>query len=166
MSDPSANPIAYHHLTLGYFAHALTRLRRTTPATRGALVRMARGTLTIIAPDGEAAYWGRSQGQAWTLVLGAYAGLTAMALTWLAQTAPTVAASQPAQLKAGFGRVETISAVPQSAGAGSTSVGDSRRLGVRMEDGTFQYVDTPAGNVRVGDRVQFTSDGYIRHPVP
>ena len=83
-----------------------------------------------------------------------------------AQTAPTVAAAQPAQLKAGYGRVETISAVPQSAGAGSTSVGDQRRLGVRMEDGTFQYVDTPAGNVRIGDRVQFTSDGYIRHPVP
>jgi hypothetical protein len=83
-----------------------------------------------------------------------------------AQTAPTVVASQPAQLKAGYGRVETISAVPQSAGAGSTSNGDSRRLGVRMEDGTFQYVDTPAANIRVGDRVQFTSDGYIRHPVP
>ena len=83
-----------------------------------------------------------------------------------AQTAPTVVASQPAQLKAGYGRVETISAVPQSAGAGSTSVGDQRRLGVRMEDSTFQYVDTPAGNVKIGDRVQFTSDGYIRHPVP
>src|SRR6187402_938894 len=67
-----------------------------------------------------------------------------------AQTAPTVVASQPAQLKAGYGRVETISAVPQASGAGSTSVGDSRRLGVRMEDGTFQYVDTPAGSVKVG----------------
>ena len=83
-----------------------------------------------------------------------------------APSTPTVVASQPAQLKAGYGRVETISAVPQSSGAGSTSVGDSRRLGVRMEDGTFQYVDTPAGNIRIGDRVQFTSDGYIRHPVP
>jgi hypothetical protein len=83
-----------------------------------------------------------------------------------AQTAPTVVASQPAQLKAGYGRVETISAVPQSSGAGSTSVGDQRRLGVRMEDGTFQYVDTPAGAIKIGDRVQFTSDGYIRHPVP
>jgi hypothetical protein len=83
-----------------------------------------------------------------------------------AQSAPTVVASQPAQLKAGYGRVETISAVPQSSGAGSTSVGDQRRLGVRMEDGTFQYVDTPAGAIKIGDRVQFTSDGYIRHPVP
>jgi hypothetical protein len=83
-----------------------------------------------------------------------------------APSSPTVVASQPAQLKAGYGRVETISAVPQSSGAGSTSVGDQRRLGVRMEDGTFQYVDTPAGAIRIGDRVQFTSDGYIRHPVP
>jgi len=83
-----------------------------------------------------------------------------------APSTPTVVASQPAQLKAGYGRVETISSVPQASGAGSTSVGDSRRLGVRMEDGTFQYVDTPAGNIRIGDRVQFTSDGYIRHPVP
>jgi hypothetical protein len=83
-----------------------------------------------------------------------------------APSTPTVVASQPAQLKAGYGRVETLSSVPQSAGAGSTSVGDSRRLGVRMEDGTFQYVDTPAANIKIGDRVQFTSDGYIRHPVP
>ena len=83
-----------------------------------------------------------------------------------APSAPTVVAAQPAQLKAGYGRVETISSVPQSSGAGSTAVGDSRRLGVRMEDGTFQYVDTPAGSIKIGDRVQFTSDGYIRHPVP
>src|SRR3954454_7529981 len=83
-----------------------------------------------------------------------------------APSTPTVVASHPAQLKAGYGRVETISAVPQSSGAGSTSVGDSRRLGVRMEDGTCQYGTSPAGNTRIGDRVQFTSDGYIRHPVP
>src|SRR3954469_9513065 len=46
-----------------------------------------------------------------------------------APSPPTVVASQAAQLKAGYGRVETISAVPQSsgAGAGSTAVGDSRR---------------------------------------
>ena len=74
ISDPSENPIAYHHLTLGYFAHALTRLPHTAPPpdTRRTLVQMARGTLAITAPDGEAAYWGRSQGQAWTLALGAY----------------------------------------------------------------------------------------------
>jgi hypothetical protein len=81
-------------------------------------------------------------------------------------TAPQVFVAQPAQLKPGYGKVETISAVPTSSGAGSTASGDTRRLGVRMEDGSFQYVDTPAGNIRIGDRVQFTPDGYIRHPVP
>lgn len=83
-----------------------------------------------------------------------------------AATAPQVVVAQPAQLKPGFGRVETISAVPMSSGAGSTSSNDNRRLGVRMDDGGFQYVDTPAGNIKIGDRVQFTPEGYIRHPVP
>jgi hypothetical protein len=32
-----------------------------------------------------------------------------------------------------------------------------------MEDGTLQQVDTPAGNIAIGDRVELTSDGRIRH---
>jgi hypothetical protein len=80
--------------------------------------------------------------------------------------APQVIVAQPAQLKPGYGKVETISAVPASSGAGATASSDMRRMGVRMENGSWQYVDTPAGDIKIGDRVQFTPEGYIRHPVP
>ncbi|HEX6691494.1 MAG TPA: hypothetical protein VF110_10155 [Burkholderiales bacterium] len=83
-----------------------------------------------------------------------------------APAAPTaVVVAPPVSIKPGYGRVETITALPTTAGAGTTAASDMRRLGVRMEDGTFQYVDAPAGSIKVGDRVQFTPEGYIRHPV-
>ena len=78
------------------------------------------------------------------------------------QQAPAVVVAQPVALRAGFGRVESVSAAPASSGAGSTAPGALRRLGIRMEDGTVQYVDSDAPNVSVGDRVQLTADGYIR----
>jgi hypothetical protein len=84
----------------------------------------------------------------------------------VAPSAPAVVVAQPVSIKPGFGRVETMTAIPPSAGAGTTTASDMRRLGVRMEDGTFQYVDTSAGTIKIGDRVQFTGEGYIRHPVP
>ena len=69
--------------------------------------------------------------------------------------APTVA------VRPGFGRIESISAAPpSSAAAGGTTL---RRLGIKMEDGSMQHVDTAAGNVALGDRVELTSDGRIRH---
>ena len=81
--------------------------------------------------------------------------------------APAVVMAQPMSIKPGFGRVETMTAIPPgTAGAGSTANSDHRRLGVRMEDGSFQYVDAPAASIKIGDRVQFTQEGYIRHPVP
>ena len=39
-----------------------------------------------------------------------------------------------------------------------------QRVGVRMDDGTAQFVDTDAPDLAVGDRVTLTRDGYIRHP--
>jgi hypothetical protein len=69
---------------------------------------------------------------------------------------------QATSLRAGYGRVESISAIPTSSGAGSTAPGAMRRLTIRMEDGTMQYVDSDAPNIAVGDRVQLTADGYIR----
>ena len=83
-----------------------------------------------------------------------------------APSAPTaVVVAPPVAIKPGYGRVETITALPTASGAGTTAASDMRRLGVRMEDGTFQYVDAPAGTIKVGDRVQFTPEGFIRHPV-
>ncbi|MDA0174495.1 hypothetical protein OJ998_35680 [Solirubrobacter taibaiensis] len=87
MSDPTDNPIAYHHLTLGYFAHALSRLARVPRAARRVLVQMARGTVAITAPDGDAAYWGRSQGTSWTLAFGAYGLRRAQRFTTRAEAA-------------------------------------------------------------------------------
>ena len=81
-----------------------------------------------------------------------------------APAAPVVVVQQPTALRAGFGRVESITAVPGSAGAGTTMDSGMRRLGIRMNDGTVQYVDSEAPNVAVGDRVELTASGYLRHP--
>jgi hypothetical protein len=85
-----------------------------------------------------------------------------------APAAPTVVVPQAtvATLRPGAGRIETIAAVPSTSGAGSTAASSARRISVRMQDGTLQYVDTEAPNLSVGDRVELTSEGYIRHPVP
>ena len=80
-----------------------------------------------------------------------------------APSVPMVAV-QPTALRAGYGRIESISAVPSAAGAGSTAPGNTRRFGIKMEDGTVQYVDTDAPN-SIGERIQLTGDGYIR-PAP
>ena len=80
---------------------------------------------------------------------------------------PAPAATVP--LRAGFGRVESISAIVASASAGGSvpqaSVDDPRRFAVRMEDGTIQFVDARAPNLAVGNRVEITKDGYIRSPI-
>lgn len=73
------------------------------------------------------------------------------------QSAPGVVA--PSALRPGFGRVEAITALPPSAAAGGTSM---RRFGIKMEDGTVQYVDTAAQGINVGERVELTRDGQIR----
>jgi hypothetical protein len=77
---------------------------------------------------------------------------------------PATVVATPTALRAGFGRVETIAAVPTTSGAGSTAPGQMRRLGIKMEDGTVQYVDSDSP-VSIGERIQLTGDGYIR-PAP
>lgn len=79
--------------------------------------------------------------------------------------APQVVSPAPAvvvaaaTLRPGTGRVESVAALPPSAAAGGSS---SRRVGIKMEDGTLQYVDTPAQWIALGDRVELTADGQIR----
>jgi hypothetical protein len=77
----------------------------------------------------------------------------------------TVVVPQPAALRPGTGRVESITAIPASSGAYPTSYGTIRRLGIKMNDGTVQYVDSEVPNVAVGDRVELTANGYILHPI-
>ena len=73
-----------------------------------------------------------------------------------------VVVQSPAAVRPGFGRVESIAAAPPSvsAAAGGATM---RRLSIKMEDGTLQQIDTVAGNIAIGDRVELTSDGHIRH---
>jgi hypothetical protein len=73
------------------------------------------------------------------------------------QAAPGVVA--PSALRPGFGRVEAITALPPSAAAGGTAMS---RFGIKMEDGTVQYVDSAAQGLYVGERVELTRDGQIR----
>ena len=74
------------------------------------------------------------------------------------------AAAQP--LRAGTGRIESILDIPPSAAAGSSVPNANKRVGIRMDDGTIQYVDTAANGLAIGDRVAITSDGNMRHPAP
>jgi len=88
--------------------------------------------------------------------------------------APQVIAAPPATqspavvqtvaLRTGFGRIQTLTAAP-TASAGGSAPSAMQRLGIRMDDGTMQYVDTTATGLTVGDRVEITGEGYIRrHP--
>jgi hypothetical protein len=80
----------------------------------------------------------------------------------MAPPAPAVVVPQPIALRAGMGRIESISAVAVASGAGTPPPSAMRRLGIKMNDGTLQYVDSEVPNVAVGDRVELTPDGYIR----
>jgi len=73
-------------------------------------------------------------------------------------TAPTVVAT-PTAIRAGHGRVETMNALQSAAAGGQTM----RRIGIKMDDGTVQYVDTAAQGLSIGERVELTADGQIRH---
>ena len=68
-----------------------------------------------------------------------------------------------AALRAGFGRIESILAVPSPA-AGPTASNPSRRIGMRMDDGSVQHFDTQATGMAVGDRIEITANGTMRHP--
>jgi hypothetical protein len=78
-----------------------------------------------------------------------------------AAAAPVV---QAPALRTGFGRIETLTAAP-TASAGGTVPSAMQRLGIRMDDGSTQYVDTASAGLSVGDRIELTREGYIRrHP--
>jgi hypothetical protein len=74
--------------------------------------------------------------------------------------APGTVVATPTAIRAGMGRVETITALQPSAAAGGTTY---RRFGIKMDDGTVQYVDSPAQGVAIGQRIELTGDGQIKH---
>lgn len=71
--------------------------------------------------------------------------------------APSTVTVAPTAMLTGFGRVESITPLASAAAGGRAA----RRIGLRMDNGTVQYVDTPA-ELMIGDRVEITSDGYIK----
>ena len=75
-------------------------------------------------------------------------------------TAPAPIVVAPTAIRPGFGRVEAITAAQPSAAAGGSTL---RRLGIKMDDGTVQYVDSVATGVSVGDRVELTGAGQLKH---
>jgi hypothetical protein len=66
----------------------------------------------------------------------------------------------PTAMRPGFGRIESITPMQPSAATGGSTM---RRLGIRMDDGTVQYVDTAAQGLSSGDRIELTADGHIKH---
>src|SRR5437016_10064352 len=80
--------------------------------------------------------------------------------------AVVVAPAAALPLRAGTGRIDSILDIPPSAAAGSGVPGANKRVGIRMDDGSIQYVDTAAPGLAIGVRVAITSDGYMRHPAP
>jgi hypothetical protein len=74
-------------------------------------------------------------------------------------SAPAVVVPSAVALRAGPGRIESIAALPPSAAAGGTA---ARRIGVKMDDGTMQFLDTAAPNLAIGDRIEITAEGNIR----
>jgi hypothetical protein len=80
LSDPSNNALAYHALSLGFYARAIELLGPRASATaRSTLRGVARASWGLQAPDGDLSYIGRSQGMAWTLALTAYGSEVAAA---------------------------------------------------------------------------------------
>ncbi|MBI2691434.1 MAG: hypothetical protein HYX29_05775 [Solirubrobacterales bacterium] len=79
MSDPPANPPAYNAFVAGVYARAYQQL---APGLRTERMRLTsetliRGVIARTAPDGDIAFDGRSQEQAWALSLAGYAAWSA-----------------------------------------------------------------------------------------
>jgi hypothetical protein len=79
--------------------------------------------------------------------------------------AAVVVPPAPGPLRAGFGRVASITPIPVAAAGGGTVMSANRRIGLRMDDGSMQYVDSTATPLAVGDRIEIMTDGKMRYPV-
>ena len=77
LSDAPDNPPAYHEFSLALFAKSVALLGPDAEASaRAVLDMMGRATWALMAPDGDVAWFGRSQEQSWTLAMSAAGLLT------------------------------------------------------------------------------------------
>ena len=74
-----------------------------------------------------------------------------------------VVAPAAVALRAGFGRIESMLVVTSPA-ADPTASNPSRRIAMRMDDGSVQHFDTQIAGMAVGDRIEITANGTLRHP--
>ena len=91
------------------------------------------------------------------------AGTTVVVPNATPAPAVVVAPAAAAPLRVGFGRIESIMILPNAA-AGATAPSLGKRIAMRMDDGTMQYFDTNAADLAVGDRIEITANGTMRHP--
>lgn len=91
--------------------------------------------------------------------------LACVALALLAGCARSMTEKVTPEGRAGMGTVESIVPAPEVAAAGGTAGSGTKRVAVRMADGTLQVFHTRAVNLKDGERVEIEPDGYIRHPV-
>jgi hypothetical protein len=78
LSDRSRQPLAYHSLSLALLARAIDVAGAgASKAARRALRIGTRTVWAYQAPDGDLAYFGRSQGQSWAPALATFAALRA-----------------------------------------------------------------------------------------
>jgi len=91
------------------------------------------------------------------------AGTTVVVPNATPAPAVVVAPAAAAPLRVGFGRIESIMILPNAA-AGATAPSLGKRIAMRMDDGTMQYFDTNAADLAVGDRIEITPNGTMRHP--
>ena len=82
LSDRPDNPLAYHGFSIGFYGRALRLLgRNDSPTARSALRGAVNASLWLTGPDGDSAYWGRSQEESWALAATANGAETAARLT-------------------------------------------------------------------------------------
>lgn len=78
LDDPPDNPLAYAGLSLGLYAHLVEKLGdRASRRARNLLRRAAYGLWYATAPDGDSAYFGRSQEMVFGPAATAYGALVA-----------------------------------------------------------------------------------------
>jgi hypothetical protein len=77
--------------------------------------------------------------------------------------APAPVAAAPAAPTYSVGAAGTTVVIPNAA-VGGTAPNPSKRIAMRMEDGTVQHFDTNADGLAVGDRIEITGNGTMRHP--